>query len=65
MTERQEAEWLYAKGLEIAVLIKGKLDTLPNETFLYDDFISKNYDDLAKKIARKIIISAKELKRTD
>jgi len=45
VTEKQEAEWLYAKGLELAILIKGKPDALPNETLLYNDFISKNYDD--------------------
>jgi hypothetical protein len=65
MTEEQEAEWLYAKGLELAILIKGKPDDLPNESFMYDDFIAKNYDELARKITRKIIISAEELKRSD
>jgi len=63
MTEKQEAEWLYAKGLELAILIKGKTSDLPKETFRYDDFLSENYGDLAEKIARKIINSATELKR--
>jgi len=63
MTERQEAQWLYAKSLELAILLKGTPTDLTNESFRYDDFIIKNYDDLAKKIARRIIISAEEWKR--
>jgi hypothetical protein len=65
MTERQEMQWLYAKGLELAILIKGKPDDLPDEPFMYDDFIAENYDELVREITRKIIISAKEWKRSD
>jgi len=61
MTKKQESQWLYAKGLELAILIKGTAEALPKEPFMYDGFISKNYGALAKKIARNIVISAKEL----
>ena len=63
MTERQEAQWLYAKGLELAILIKGAPEDLPSDKLLYDTFISKNYSDLAEIITRNIINSAGGLKR--
>jgi hypothetical protein len=63
MDERQESEWLYAKSLELAILIKGKLEELPEEPFMYNDFITKHYSELATKIAYRIINSATELKR--
>jgi hypothetical protein len=62
MNERQEAEWLYAKGLELAILIKGTQGiTIPevNKT----DVITKNYNELAIKIARYIVVKATELIR--
>ena len=61
MDEKQEAQWLYAKGLELAILIKGVPDTLPNNMekgFQVNDFITKNYHKLAKIIARRIVISS-------
>jgi hypothetical protein len=59
MNEKQNAQWLYAKSLELAILIKGKPENLPKEPFMYNDVIANYYDDLAIKIARKIVISAK------
>ena len=64
MNNRQEAEWLYAKGLEIAILIKGQPSVPLDEPLLFNDIL-KSYDELAMKAARKIIISSSELLRTD
>jgi hypothetical protein len=68
MTKEQEAQWLYAKGLELAIKIKGipdNLQDIPNQwdtsERAVNDFINKYYNEIAMKIARRIIISSKEL----
>jgi len=56
----QEARWLYAKGLELAILIKGPVEKEQIETTV-NQFFLKDHNELAIKIARKISISALEL----
>jgi two-component SAPR family response regulator len=60
MTEKQEAEWLYAKGLELAILLKG-----PVKKNITDDsvikLIEEEYDAIAGRIAGKILDSAKTM----
>jgi len=57
MNEKQEMQWLYAKGLEFAMRVKGIPNPLPEMSIgvTFDDFIKKNYDDLAMKFVRKIV----------
>jgi hypothetical protein len=65
MTERQEMQWLYAKSLELAILLKGAPAELPPDELLIKDFIRKNYDPLAEKIMYKIIYHEQESKHKD
>ena len=54
MNKRQEAQWLYGKGFELAVLLKGKpdnLETILETSELVNGILLKNYDELATKIA--------------
>jgi len=60
MTEREEAEWLYAKGLEIAIMLKGPADKGTVESPV-SEMLFKHYHELAITIARKIARSASEL----
>ena len=60
MTDRQEAEWLYAKGLEMAILLKGPVEKSIVESPV-SDMLFKPYHELAIKIARRIVRSASEL----
>jgi hypothetical protein len=63
MNERQEAQWLYAQGLELAILLKGP----PSSTgelkmgWEIDDYLFKPYHELAIKIAMKIVNFSAEL----
>jgi hypothetical protein len=57
--------WLYAKGLELAILLKGTPTELPRDELLIKDFIRKNYDPLAEKIMNKIIYHEQESKHKD
>ena len=59
MTE-QEARWLYAKGLELAILLKGPVDISDIESPV-SEMLFKHYHGLANKIAIKIARSASEL----
>jgi len=65
MTKEQEMRWLYAKSLELAILLKGTPTDLPTEELLLKDYIKKNYDPLAEKIKQKIIYYEQELKQKD
>ncbi|MDR2941716.1 MAG: hypothetical protein LBV17_03895 [Treponema sp.] len=60
MTKEQEAEWLYAKGLELAILLKGSVKKNLTEDAVIK-FIEKEYDALAGRIAGKIVTSAKTM----
>jgi hypothetical protein len=60
MTERQEAEWLYAKGLELAILLKGTRNKNITEGSV-NKFIDDEYDDIAGRIAGRILESAKKM----
>ena len=53
MTNRQEAEWLYAKGLELAILLKGPVDISDIEAPV-SNMLFKHYHELAIKIAINI-----------
>jgi hypothetical protein len=59
--------WLYAKSLELAILLKGapKPDELPPDELSLKDFIRKEYDPFAEKIMNKIIYHEQESKRKD
>jgi hypothetical protein len=59
MTE-QEARWLYAKGLELAIILKGPADISDIESSV-SDMLFRHYHELAKKIAIKIACPASEL----
>jgi hypothetical protein len=55
MTEKQESRWLYAKALELAILIKGPYRKDPEITERNASAtIYQEYDPLAHAIARKI-----------
>jgi two-component SAPR family response regulator len=58
MTERQEMQWLYAKSLELAILLKGSVKKNLTEDAVIK-FIEEEYDALAGRIAGKIITNAK------
>jgi len=60
MTERQEAEWLYAKGLELAIMLKGRIKEKITEGTVVK-FIEEEYDDIAGRIAGKISTYAKKM----
>jgi len=60
MTERQEAEFLYAKGLEIAIMLKGPIKKNITEGSVIK-LIEDEYDDIAGRIAGKLFVSAKEM----
>ena len=60
MNERQEAEWLYAKGLELAILLKGssmKKVTTDSVCKIIED----DYEEIAGKISSIIYNEAKNL----
>ena len=59
MNERQEAEWLYAKGLELAILLKGPRKNVTDDSV--DKLIDDEYDAIAGKIAGRILNSAKKM----
>ena len=60
MNERQEAEWLYARGLEIAIMLKGSIKKkVTAETV--NNIIIEEYDELAGMISSKIFNEAKKL----
>jgi len=65
MTERQENQWLYAKSLELAILLRGAPAALPPDVLLIKDFIKENYDPLAEKIMNKIIYHEQESRQKD
>jgi hypothetical protein len=56
MNERQEAEWLYAKGLELAILLKGPSKKSVTETSV-DKIIDDDYGDIAGRMAGRILRS--------
>jgi hypothetical protein len=60
MTERQEAEFLYAKGLEIAIMLKGPIKKNIKEGSVIK-LIEDEYDAIAGRIAGKLFVSAKEM----
>jgi len=57
MNERQEAEWLCAKGLELAILLKGSSKKKITADSV-DKIIEEDYDEIAGKIAGKIFNEA-------
>jgi len=59
MDERQEAEWLFAKALEIAVLIKGSARKKLNSKKYLESFAA--YEEAAGWIAARITENAKEM----
>jgi len=60
MNERQEAEFLYAKGLEIAIMLKGPIKkNITHESVI--KLIEDEYDAIAGRIAGKIYNSAKAM----
>jgi len=60
MNERQEAEWLYGKGLEIAILLKGSSKKKITANSI-DEIIIDEYGDIAGKISGIIFNEAKKL----
>jgi len=60
MTERQEAEFLYAKGLEIAIMLKGPIKKKITEKTVIK-LIKDEYDAIAGRIAGEILKSAKTM----
>jgi hypothetical protein len=59
MNERQEAEWLFAKALEIVVLLKGPIRKRLNlKNYLK---ILAGYEEAAGLIAGRIMMNAKEM----
>jgi hypothetical protein len=56
-TTKQEARWLYAKGLELAILLKGPVDKQIIEAPV-SDMLFSNYHELAIKIGLKIMYSS-------
>lgn len=63
MNDRQELQWLYAKGLELAISLKGVKANpeILTAGVMVDDYINAHYNDLALRIARKIIAGGMEL----
>jgi len=60
MTEIQEAAWYYAKGLELAIMLKGAVKKkLTEDTVI--NHIEKEYDDIAGRIAGEIHNKAKTM----
>jgi len=59
MNERQEAAWLYAKGLELAILLKGPKKNVTDDSI--DKLIDDEYDAIAGRIAGKIFNGAKAM----
>ena len=60
MNERQEAEWLYAKGLELAILLNGSSKKKVT-TGSINNIIIDEYGELAGKISSIIYNEAKNL----
>ena len=60
MKENQEAEFLYAKGLEIAIMLKGPIKRSITENNVIK-LIEDEYDAIAGIIAGKIYTSAKTM----
>ena len=58
MNEKQEAEWLYAKGLELAILLKGPIKKNITDASV-DKLIDDEYGAIAGMIAGKILNNAK------
>ncbi|GBU28252.1 hypothetical protein R84B8_01810 [Treponema sp. R8-4-B8] len=65
MTDRQEMQWLYAKSLELAILLKGAPAGIPPEVISIKDYIKENYDPIAETIMYKIIYHEQESKHRD
>jgi len=59
MNERQEPEWLFAKALEIAVLLKGPIKKKLNSKNYLE--ILADYEETAGWIAVRITMNAKEM----
>ena len=60
MNERQEAEWIYAKGLEIAILLKGsKKKEITADSV--EKIIKNDYEEIAGKISSIIYNEAIKL----
>jgi len=59
MNEKQEAEWLFAESLEIAVLLKGPIKKKLNLKKLQESFA--DYEETAGWIAARITKNAKEM----
>jgi len=60
MTEIQEAAWYYAKGLEIAIMLKGAVKKKITEGNVIN-IIKEEYDDIAGRIAGEIHNKAKTM----
>ena len=63
MNEKQEAQWLYAKGLELAFLIKGAVRPTNEitEEWQLNRYINNNYHEIAMMLTRQIADSATKM----
>jgi len=60
MTEKQEAEWLYAQGLEIAIMLKGPIKKKITEGSVIK-LIEEEYDAIAGRIAGELLNKANKM----
>ena len=60
MNEKQEAEWLYAKSLELAIMLKGSSKKKVTVESVYK-IIEDDYEEIAGKIAKKILVYANDI----
>ena len=64
MNYDQEKQWRYAKGLELAILLKGT-EIGPNENMVHasnvSDIIDEKYESIARNIAQRIKKMAAEM----
>jgi len=65
MTE-QEARWLYARGLEITMLINGKPENwATSKKMTHVDVVPKKYHEIAIELSQKIMFGAVDLLRIE